>query len=86
MVTDRQIQKYLIDVGFQSAILTLEGMNEIQDMNVRINYYSIFRKDVSMNKIYLFKDEILKNLPEVITNPNELYLYFKSGNIFMNKP
>ena len=35
------------------------------------------------NKIYLFKDEILKNLPEVITNPNELYLYFKSGDIFM---
>lgn len=44
MVTDRQIQLYVIDVGFQSAILTMEGMNEIQDMNVRINYYSMILK------------------------------------------
>lgn len=34
-------------------------------------------------KIGLLKSEILKNLPKVTTNKDELYIYIRSGDIFI---
>ena len=34
-------------------------------------------------RIDLFKNEILRNLPKVSTNPNDLFIYIRSGDIFV---
>jgi hypothetical protein len=34
------------------------------------------------NRLYLLKSEILNNLPKVETNPNDLYMHIRSGDIF----
>lgn len=59
----------------------LEYNNLIIDHTLNFITYNKFI--LPENKIYLFKDEILKNLPKVTTSPNELYIYIKSGDIFM---
>ena len=35
------------------------------------------------NRFYLFKNEILKNLPFIKTEPNDMYIYLRSGDIFI---
>lgn len=59
----------------------LEYNNIIIDHTLNFITYNKFI--LPENKIYLFKDEILKNLPKVKTRPDELYIYIKSGDIFM---
>jgi hypothetical protein len=59
----------------------IEYNNVIFDHTLNLVTYNKFI--FPENKIYLFKDEILKNLPKVVTSPNELYIYIKSGDIFM---
>ena len=53
----------------------------IFDKTSNFFYYSkyIFQK----SKIGLLKSEILKNLPKVQTNKDELYIYIRSGDIFI---
>ena len=70
--------KMLITTDYRK---NLEYKNVIIDHTLNLITYNKFV--LPENKIYLFKDEILKNLPEVVTNPDELYIYIKSGDIFM---
>ena len=35
-------------------------------------------------KSEILKDEILRNLPKIIVNPNSIYIYIRSGDIFKN--
>ena len=36
------------------------------------------------NKFDIFKNEILKNLPKIKTNKNDLYIHIRGGDIFLN--
>jgi len=33
-------------------------------------------------RVNVVKDEILRNLPKIVTDPNDLYIHFRTGNIF----
>ena len=35
-------------------------------------------------RVDVLKDELLKNIPKIIINPNDLYIYIRSGDIFIN--
>ena len=35
-------------------------------------------------KLHYLKNEIIKNVPKVVTNPNDLYIHIRSGDIFTN--
>ena len=44
-------------------------------------YYSLFNIKPE-NRIDIIKKEILFNLPKIITNPNDIYIHIRSGDIF----
>ena len=44
-------------------------------------YYKFFHLRIP-NKFYIFKDEILRNLPKVEIDPNSLFIYFRTGGTF----
>ena len=46
-------------------------------------YYSIFNIKIE-DRIDIIKNEILLNLPKTITNPNDIYIHIRSGDIFIN--
>lgn len=46
-------------------------------------YYSIFNIKLE-DRIDIIKNEILLNLPKTITNPNDIYIHIRSGDIFIN--
>jgi hypothetical protein len=43
-----------------------------------------FRYFRNINRINIFKKQLLNNLPKVVTYPNELYIYIRGGDIFKN--
>jgi hypothetical protein len=36
----------------------------------------------NMNRFSIFKKQLINNLPKFMTHPNDLYIYFRSGDIF----
>jgi len=51
--------------------------------NVYFFYFNYFNKYLkNINRFGIFKKQLLNNLPKVITHPNDLYIYFRSGDIF----
>ena len=44
-----------------------------------LNYYAIIKPKIRFN---VFKDEIKRNLPKVIIDPDDLYIHIRSGDIF----
>jgi hypothetical protein len=44
-------------------------------------YFNIFEPEYRPN---LIKKELIKNLPKINVNPNALYIYIRSGDIFIN--
>lgn len=44
-------------------------------------YYSFIKPELKINVI---KNEILSNIPKITTNPNDLYIHIRSGDIFEN--
>ena len=65
----------------RNYLKNLEYKDTIVDRSLNLIIFN--RYILPENKIYLFKNEILKNFPEVKTSPTELYLYIKSGDIFL---
>ena len=47
-------------------------------------YNTIFNLKIE-NRFNIFKKEILKNLPKVKTNKNDLYIHIRGGDIFKNR-
>ena len=45
-------------------------------------YYTYFRVLGKVNRYFLFRDEIIKNLPKTKIHPNDLYIYIRGGDIF----
>lgn len=43
------------------------------------NSFSVWKK---LNRYSIFKKQLLNNLPKVIINPNDLYIYIRSGDVF----
>jgi len=35
-------------------------------------------------RLTIFKKQLLKNLPKIVTNPNDLYIYIRGGDIFLH--
>ena len=69
-------------------IITVDNKINIQDLNIIIDntLNSIFYINYNnpQNEINIIKNEIMKNLPKVNVNPKELFIYIKSGDIFIN--
>ena len=80
------IKNKVIDKQHKLIILVdklknIKNIGIIFDKTNNFFYYSkyIFQK----SKIGLLKSEILKNLPKVRTNKDELYIYIRSGDVFI---
>jgi hypothetical protein len=65
-----------------------------QEFNYIGNYNSIildahflffkgFRYLGNINRLGIFKTQLLNNLPKVLTHPNDLYIYIRGGDIFL---
>ena len=70
---------------FPKYNLTIEPNHTIYNsLNLDANFffYSYFRNLGKVNKYFLFRDEIIKNLPKSKTHPNDLYIYVRGGDIF----
>ena len=50
--------------------------------NVYFFYFNNFRFLRNLNRFYIFKKQLLNNVPKVITHPDDLYIYIRSGDIF----
>lgn len=48
------------------------------------NFFYYSKYIPSQMRIDLLKNEILRNLPKVSTNPNDLFIYIRSGDIFVH--
>jgi len=53
----------------------------IDNTNNYFWYYGYYQPQYRIN---IIKDQILQNLPKIITNPNDLKIYIRSGDIFGN--
>jgi hypothetical protein len=47
------------------------------------NFYYYKRYIKAQKRIDLLKNEILRNLPKISTNPNDIFIYIRSGDIFI---
>ena len=46
-------------------------------------YYTVLYKNPE-NRFDVFKDEIIKNLPKVSTDINDLYIHIRNGDVYKN--
>jgi len=46
-------------------------------------FHNGFRWFKNINKLIIYKKHLLNNLPKVVTNQNDLYIYIRSGDIFL---
>jgi hypothetical protein len=54
-------------------------------MNVNVNFFFYHFNFIALGKVnrfYVFRKEILNNLPKVKINCNDLYIYIRGGDIF----
>jgi hypothetical protein len=42
-----------------------------------------FRMFININRLSIFREQLLNNLPKVVAHPNDLYIYIRSGDIFV---
>lgn len=59
----------------------LKNTNTIIDNTMNFYFYKNYI--VPIPKIYIIKNEILRNIPKFNINPNDLYIYIRSGDIFI---
>ena len=81
------IKNKIIDKKYKIIIVPEELKNvkyckTIIDNTDNFFYYSYYIQP--QIRIDLLKNEILKNLPKVSTNPNDLFIYIRSGDIFVH--
>jgi len=53
-------------------------------LGARFFFHNGFRWFKNIHKLSIYKKYILYNLPKVVTHPNELYIYIRSGDIFLH--
>ena len=52
-------------------------------LGARFFYHNGFRWFKNINKLRIYRKYILYNLPKVATLPDDLYIYIRSGDIFL---
>jgi hypothetical protein len=81
------IKNKIIDKQHKLSILT-DKLKNLKNIGIIIdktdNFFGYSKYIFQKSKIGLLKSEILKNLPKVTTNKNDLYIYIRSGDIFIN--
>ena len=58
--------------------------NNIIILDVFYTFYKGFRYLKKINRLTIFKKQLLNNLPKIVTNPNDLYIYIRGGDIFQH--
>ena len=61
-------------INFMNKNIVILGLSFLLHYNFRYIKY--------VNKFNLFKRQLLNNLPKILTNPNDLYIYIRGGDIF----
>jgi len=56
--------------------------NNSLNIDVNFFYYTYYRLLGKVNRYFLFRDEIMTNLPKTKTHPDDLYIYIRGGDIF----
>ena len=56
------------------------------NVNMNIHFFYFLNKNIlgEVNRFNIFKNEILNNIPKMKTNPKDLYIYIRGGDIFYN--
>ena len=49
-------------------------------------FFYRFQNFVTVQRIFVLKNEILSNIPKEETDPNDLYIHIRSGDPFQNSP
>lgn len=52
-------------------------------LGARFFFHNGFKWFKNINKLSIYKKYLLNNLPKVVTLPNDLYIYIRSGDIFI---
>ena len=55
-------------------------------LNVFFFFFNGFRYLRNINRLRLFKKQLINNLPKILTHPNDLYIYIRGGDIFQKLP
>ena len=83
--THVHIKNKIIDKKFN---ITIERYNNSGEKEILFHYlpfpYYYFLQYKIENKFYIFKDEILKNLPQINVDPNDLYIHIRGDDVFLN--
>ena len=56
--------------------------NNAVSLDVNFTFFKGFRYLRKINRLMIFKKQLLENLPKIVTNPNDLYIYVRGGDIF----
>ena len=81
------IRNNIIDEKYNLTIQVIESPSEIiNNDNLTALHFNPFYHFLGIkpdNRYSVFKDEILKNIPFIKADPNDLYMHIKSGDIFV---
>ena len=70
------------------TIETNEAFNLRDNYSINLDYYYIFINSFgyfrNINKLKIFREQLLNNLPKVLIHPYDLYIYIRSGDIFVH--
>lgn len=58
--------------------------NNAVSLNANYTFFKGFKYLRKINRLIIFKKQLLKNLPKIVTNPNDLYIYIRGGDIFVH--
>lgn len=82
------IKRPIIYRDFNITIFPNSYKNETKiDIELSSNgiYYFSYKKRKYVTRLYIIRDEVLNNIPKYLSNPNDLYINIRSGDIFINK-
>ena len=79
-----------ITINNHNITISVDDLKKYNNSNLLIYnsldiFYSIFKLKPEIRSFYL-RNEILLNLPKMITHEKDLYIHFRSGNIFVHQP
>ena len=55
-------------------------------LNVFFFFFNGFRYLKNIYRLRIFKNQLINNLPKILTHPNDLYIYIRGGDIFHQSP
>ena len=81
------IRNNIYDEKYNLTIQVIESASEIINnenlTSLNFNPFYFFLGIKPDNRFSVFKDELIKNLPVVKADPNDLYIHIRSGDIFV---